>query len=182
MTGLSLDQLAEAFRLDLQKSENPEPECKGLIFRYARETWIGTAQDINFRDRFRFIKGKSCEGCDKCGWMWDDLHEFLCDPEFCNIICPDEPKQNQLYTIIVSNISKDWETGYVDEWDLEFVEYEEPKENDVNSTVGGVAQLGEQLPCTQQVAGSTPVTSTKSSYICCKNCDEGKPCYWKNLK
>ena len=26
---------------------------------------------------------------------------------------------------------------------------------------GGVAQLGEQLPCTQQVAGSMPVTSTK---------------------
>ena len=27
---------------------------------------------------------------------------------------------------------------------------------------GGVAQLGEQLPCTQQVAGSMPVTSTNS--------------------
>ena len=31
----------------------------------------------------------------------------------------------------------------------------------LNRSIGGVAQLGEQLPCTQQVAGSTPVTSTQ---------------------
>ena len=30
-------------------------------------------------------------------------------------------------------------------------------------TIGDVAQLGEQLPCTHQVAGSTPVISTISA-------------------
>ncbi len=30
----------------------------------------------------------------------------------------------------------------------------------LNAIVGGVAQLGEHLPCTQRVAGSTPVIST----------------------
>ena len=31
----------------------------------------------------------------------------------------------------------------------------------VQSLCGGVAQLGERLPCTQEVIGSTPFTSTK---------------------
>jgi hypothetical protein len=36
--------------------------------------------------------------------------------------------------------------------------------------LGGVAQLEEQLPCTQPVAGSMPVTSTKNyPFICLVN-------------
>ena len=31
---------------------------------------------------------------------------------------------------------------------------------------GGVAQLGERLPCTQEVIGSIPFTSTKESFKC----------------
>jgi hypothetical protein len=31
----------------------------------------------------------------------------------------------------------------------------------VDSRIGGVAQLGERLPCTQEVIGSNPFTSTK---------------------
>ena len=31
--------------------------------------------------------------------------------------------------------------------------------------IGGVAQLGERLPCTQEAIGSNPVTSTKFTTI-----------------
>lgn len=31
-----------------------------------------------------------------------------------------------------------------------------------DDAVGGIAQLGERLPCTQNVAGSIPVTSTRT--------------------
>jgi hypothetical protein len=31
------------------------------------------------------------------------------------------------------------------------------------SSIGGVAQLGERLPCTQEVIGSNPFTSTRWS-------------------
>ncbi len=35
------------------------------------------------------------------------------------------------------------------------------KDDMVGELSGGVAQLGERLPCTQEVIGSTPFTSTK---------------------
>ncbi len=35
------------------------------------------------------------------------------------------------------------------------------KDDMVGALRGGVAQLGERLPCTQEVIGSTPFTSTK---------------------
>ena len=31
-----------------------------------------------------------------------------------------------------------------------------------NMNIGAVAQLGERLPCTEEVAGSTPVSSTNT--------------------
>lgn len=110
--------------------EEPLPvkeQCEGLIFRYTRDTWIGSDADINFRDRFRFLKSKSCDGCERCDWLWTDLQEFLSYPDIYNTIYPTHPKLNQLYTLQATNFSTDWETGITDDWDLEFVEYTEPK-------------------------------------------------------
>ena len=36
----------------------------------------------------------------------------------------------------------------------------------ITITIGGVAQLGERLPCTQEVIGSIPFTSTNICVIC----------------
>ena len=35
---------------------------------------------------------------------------------------------------------------------------------DVDTKYGAVAQLGERLPCTEEVAGSTPVSSTRPQW------------------
>ena len=43
-------------------------------------------------------------------------------------------------------------------------------EKTTNHLYGGVAQLGEHLPCKQGVKGSNPFISTKKSKI--------KPCVW----
>lgn len=129
MSVLSISELSDAFRAKMVKP-NPEPKCKGLIFRFARDTWMGTAQDINFRDRFRFIKGKSCTGCAQCDFLWEDLHENLCDPKFNYVSYDAEAHdQDQLYTLIVLPGTPDWETGYVEDWELEFRKYEEPKDD-----------------------------------------------------
>lgn len=40
----------------------------------------------------------------------------------------------------------------------------------VKPTLGGVAQMGEQGLCTAQVAGSTPVASTKTGILQRSNC------------
>ena len=38
---------------------------------------------------------------------------------------------------------------------------EKPERNTIEHTYGGVAQLGEHLPCKQGVMGSNPIISTK---------------------
>ena len=35
-----------------------------------------------------------------------------------------------------------------------------------NTVLGGVAHLGERLPCTQEVVGSIPITSTIFILVC----------------
>lgn len=127
-------KLSEMFHclVDLSLDEtNPEPKptCNGLVFRYEKTAWIGSAGDINFKDRFRPIKSKSCTGCEECGYLQDELQERL--SEYSNgwdiIIC-DNPIDGKLYTPSVTNISRDWETGLVDDWDIEFTEYVEPEQ------------------------------------------------------
>lgn len=71
----------------------------------------------------RLLKRKSCKGCDQCGYLRDDLHERMCDE---GIILP-EIEHDALYTIKVTNVSHDYESGFVDDWDLEAVKItEEP--------------------------------------------------------
>jgi len=60
------------------------------------------------------LKKKSCPGCEKCGFLLEDLSQNE------SVIIP-EIEHDELYTVVVTNISKDWETGYVDDWDLEVV-------------------------------------------------------------
>ena len=125
MSVLSLTELSDAFREEMEKAKNPGPECKGLIFRYSRDVWIGSDNDVNFRDRFRWNKTLSCDGCDKCLWMWDDLQEFMGDYSKGEGVMFDGV-QDKLYQLMVTNISTDWESGHVDDSDLEFVKCEEP--------------------------------------------------------
>ena len=40
-------------------------------------------------------------------------------------------EHNGLYTINATNISRDWESGYVDDYDLELVRYDEVEKSDV---------------------------------------------------
>ena|GEM_PF-1263812 len=54
-------------------------------------------------------------------------------------------------------------------------------------TVGGVAQLGERLPCTQEAIGSSPFTSTRSKvavvagYFFNRRCERIKKLLFDNL-
>ena len=49
------------------------------------------------------------------------LHEFACDIDG-NLPIIQNIKDQALYKLKIVNMSRDWETGYVDEFDLEFVE------------------------------------------------------------
>ena len=62
--------------------------------------------------------------CDKCWSMMDMLQEEAAERR---VIMPVSPVNGALYIAEVVNVSRDWETGYVDDWDIEFVEYKEEK-------------------------------------------------------
>lgn len=125
-----MDAIRNAFRAQ-QPKEEKEP-CKGLIFRLVRSAWVHENDAVGFKSQFKFLKRKSCKGCEKCMWLWDDLHERICDwgndgwgseIEFGD-------KNNALYQLKVTDWSRDWESGIVDDYNLGFVEYKEEVKDD----------------------------------------------------
>ena len=47
------------------------------------------------------------------------------------------------------------------------------------------ALVDQLLELIEELEGETPQDPPKKcshGYICCKNCNEGKPCYWKTLR
>jgi hypothetical protein len=100
--------------------EEPKPdviECKGLFFRGYRNVYHqGT--ELHMKQGFKLLKRMSCTGCEKCGFF-DDMGEMI---EGDCVIYPDSIKHGGLYTLKVSNIGYDWESGHADSWDFEYVE------------------------------------------------------------
>lgn len=99
---------------DLVETEAKGPACKGLFFRVRVSRYTTRSGVIGHKREYRPLKRMSCPGCDKCGWMWDDLADhgnmFL-----------DGGKDGEVVQLKMANISHDYETGYVDGYDLAFV-------------------------------------------------------------
>lgn len=102
--------------------EEPElhdvEECKGLFFRVSVNDYyfVRERNEYTYSTRIRLLKSISCPGCSQCQWLLDDYGECGAMP-----ILPDDLRNGDVVTIAVTNISHDYETGYVDGYDLEFV-------------------------------------------------------------
>ena len=104
---------------DIVEIEMPEVErCKGLIYRGYHSKYIDN-KGLHVRQGFKLLKRKSCTGCIKCGFLIDSMMEV---PD--SIIYP-EIENGKLYSCCVTNESRDWETGYIDDYDIEFYEVKE---------------------------------------------------------
>lgn len=101
--------------------EKPK-ECKGLIFRAWPTIYVNGGEYVE-TTKMRLLKRKSCKGCPKCDYMMSDLHEQSCDGR--GAIMPEIPNPNKMYKLEYTNIGYDWETGYVDDWEMEFVEFKD---------------------------------------------------------
>lgn len=100
-------------------------ECKGMVFRY-RENFYWSGTRYVWQESMNLLKRKSCPGCEKCWGLREDLHELSTGNYSRPPILPSNPKDQGLYTLIYTNVSTDYETGWVDDYDIEFVEYQEP--------------------------------------------------------
>ena len=94
--------------------------CKGRIYRGRINAYVSNGKYV-YQESMSFLKRESCKGCDKCNFLEDYLHEFACDIDG-NLPIIKNIKDQALYKLKIVNMSRDWETGYVDEFDLEFVE------------------------------------------------------------
>ena len=106
---------------DLLADLSPKQDkCKGMIFK-ADVQHCRTERGILFSVRLNKMKRISCPGCMSCGATEDSLSEI--DPKIWPILDIEKCKHGKLYILEYCNIATDWETGYVDSWDLRAVEY-----------------------------------------------------------
>lgn len=90
--------------------------CKGLFFRAVRNKFYIKEKRIVEHLELRFLKKKSCPGCEKCDFLWYDLQESDESISLSHI------EQDKIYSPVITNISRDWETGYIEDWEIEFQE------------------------------------------------------------
>ena len=105
--------------------ENKQSDCGGLFYR-ADVSQYSTDKGFSLKINLNKLKRKSCEGCGECGFIEDDLQERL-----CNEVLPinmETVEHGKIYRLITTNWSIDWETGIVDDWDLELIEVEDKNE------------------------------------------------------
>lgn len=91
-------------------------ECKGRFYRVRDSRYLSTRGRVVHTREFIPLKRKSCFGCEECGWIDDDLVEFK-----YNVLEEDGLCDGDIVTITTANISRDWESGWVDGYDLQFV-------------------------------------------------------------
>lgn len=94
--------------------------CNGDIYRASTSWFENSNGDYEYRVKFRHLKRKSCPGCKQCASIKECANEMS-----ESIIFPLEPKHGSLWKLSITNVSTDWESGVVDDWDVELVEYQE---------------------------------------------------------
>ncbi len=109
----------------LGSKTNLEHQCSGRFFR-ADRGWYHNPTDGSYvaTQRLRPLLKMSCPGCCICFDLMTELDECLSefwpnDFDVCTGLT--EITHGKLYQARVTNISTDWESGVVDDWDIEFV-------------------------------------------------------------
>lgn len=96
--------------------QNKKDDCTGLVFRGYRSAFLDSRGDFAHREGFRLLKRRSCH-CQQCESILDELNEMVYSE---SVIWP-EVEDKALYTIGISDVTHDWETGIVDGYSFEFV-------------------------------------------------------------
>lgn len=99
------------------KKADDEP-CRGLVYKAEVTQYLtqkGIAQTIRLVEQKRL----SCRGCEHCAWLYDSLQESLRDAA----VDFDRVQHGKYYTLAAVNIKRDWESGFIDAWDIGLEEY-----------------------------------------------------------
>jgi len=88
--------------------------CKGKVYRVCESKFMRKNGTVVIQREYRFMKRLSCTGCQMCDYFEDDLREF----EYKVI---EGGNDGDLVELKMTNVTLDWESGFVDGYDLAFV-------------------------------------------------------------
>lgn len=86
------------------------PKCKGRVYRYQESHFFVNDRTVHSRE-LRLLKRRSCPGCEKCSSETDFLAST---PELLVFGVGLKPGLEAALHFV--EVSRDWETGYVDEF------------------------------------------------------------------
>lgn len=90
--------------------------CKGQRYRATITNFINLRGQLISQVRMSLLKRLSCPGCKECGGDPLPDHVAMGDiPILDNIV------NGKIYRVIMVNVSHDWETGHIDNYDLKFI-------------------------------------------------------------
>lgn len=99
------------FKVEPNESEKPDLH-KGMFFRVCESNYRSKDSLIKKRE-YRLLKRMSSPECPCCDSLWDDLSEN-------GYLFIDGGEQDDIVELVRTNIGVDYETGYVDDYDLAF--------------------------------------------------------------
>jgi len=97
---------------------NANENCTGLVFKAEHIDFMRSDLTLVTKTSLRLMRRKSCK-CSSCDGLLETLHTNMIE----NGIRPITPvlQHKKLYTLKMVNIQKDWESGHIDYFDLEYV-------------------------------------------------------------
>ena len=102
-----------------EKVNDITPICKGRIYEYHESHLANYEGNITFVKQLKLRKDLSCEGCEHCGWVGEEIYN---NEGFLDFALEDYPyKPGQLYRLTGTS-SRSYEGEYDVEYSLE--EYE----------------------------------------------------------
>ena len=112
------------FELDVDLVEDKGPACKGLFFRASVSSYKKKDGSYETKHTLRFLKRKSCKGCEQCYGTLEYLDEnvscFSEEALFTDLI------PGKIYTPVWVNMGR----GFEDTYDEYEVQWEEVKKED----------------------------------------------------
>ena len=102
----------------LRPALDPASLCLGQTYRCRRNTFVSSKGHFVSKVSMISMKKMSCAGCEYCIPMVEELNEVQ-----HKSFAPDvsELEDGKLYRLAITNIFVDYETGYAEDWDLEFI-------------------------------------------------------------
>ncbi len=116
-----MNSLAISLHKFEEQRTDVEP-CTGLVYR-ADVANVVTKRGFMSSIRMNELKRKSCK-CSARDYIKDCISDMIDIP----ILNLEEAEHSKLYTVQIVNERRDWETGHVDDFDLQLTKIKETNE------------------------------------------------------